>query len=157
MIADYTDTSISPWHPFKKFRHVQYKSRSCTHKQSFPPPHYCARGHCNATDESRITTRRFYLLSPPTKCLAGRRDCQHECPIDSFRTLCIIFWHAALSLYHNNTLRSNDCKFRWATSFLHKTWIIIQTLRGPSYRFRTLYTSTYLITNVWLTVALYPY
>jgi len=23
MIADYTDTSISPWHPFKKFRHVQ--------------------------------------------------------------------------------------------------------------------------------------
>ena len=38
---------------------------------------------------------------------------------------------------------------------LHKTWIIIQILRGPSYRFRTLCTSTYLINNVWLTVAMY--
>jgi len=107
MIAYCTDTSIPSWHQFKKFRHVQVEilHSQTTHEQPFPPPQYCARGHCNATDKSRITTRRFSLLSPPTMCLAGRLDRQHECPIDSFRTLCIIFWQAALSLYHNNTLR----------------------------------------------------
>jgi len=42
---------------------VTYKSRSCTrnttHKQPCPPPHYCARGHCNATDEFRIKAQRI--------------------------------------------------------------------------------------------------